>query len=170
MMSRMKLDEPAFSSAVARVESGSGLDGFMGPIFFGYFFDGLPDAPEARLLSENMHGLEERRGVLAPAHRDANRLKHLAGLDFQLRRRTTQGGLERVMCELRTRQNIGGLVQRPVSHRQVPLLWDEFSGVVWRQFVQEEEVGHTGGVREKLDAFLNERRYLTNLVGQRIET
>ena len=41
------------------------------------------DPLERRLAAQHLQRLKQRRRVFTPAHRDANRLEHLAGFDLQ---------------------------------------------------------------------------------------
>ena len=101
MMSRRKLD-----GAGARFVFGFHVSGHASK-----HFDGAADALEARLAAQHLQGLKQRRRFLAPAHRHADGLEHLAGLDLQFRGARAQSGVQAGVRELGRLQGSRGSLQ-----------------------------------------------------------
>src|SRR5271169_808879 len=67
--------------------------------------DGLFDARQRGLPSQDFQRLEQRRGVLAAADGDANGLEHLSRFDAEIQGSRAQGLIERVVFEFDIRQH-----------------------------------------------------------------
>jgi len=53
------------------------------PLLLTNFLNGLPNPGQRLVLPQHFHRLKQRRGVLAAAHGDADRLKHLSSLQAE---------------------------------------------------------------------------------------
>ena len=72
----------------------------------------LLDPCQRRFPSQHLQRLKQRRGVLASADGYSNGLKHLPGFQAEFLGGGAQGLVERVVLELRLRQDFTGSGQR----------------------------------------------------------
>jgi xanthine dehydrogenase YagR molybdenum-binding subunit len=81
----------------------------------------------------------------------------------KLRVRRLQRGLQGFALELDGGKNLAGPLEHGYGQGGIPLRRDELGGVVGRQLVEEEEVGHLSHIAQRRNALLNQRGDLDHL-------